>query len=307
MNAATRANSMRKGITMSSTRSALRLALGATVATVLAWAPTQAQDLAARVPAKIKEAGKLVVGTSATYPPLEFKDSATLKLMGLDIDLTEEIGKRLGLKVEWSEQSFDQLINSLDTGRIDMGASGMTDIPSRRGKTDFVDYFSTGTQLFTMPAVGGELKKIEDVCGKPVSVNRNGIFYIRLQDFNQNTCVAKGLPEVKYVLVDKTADARLQLLQGRAVAAAIGVDAIHYINDSKDSPDRGKYALIGEPIAVDFAGFGFAKPNTALRGVVADAVDEMIKDGSYGRIFAKWEMPFAMVKQTMINAEPRRQ
>jgi polar amino acid transport system substrate-binding protein len=292
---------------MPSTQSALHLALGTTVATVLACTPTQAQDLAARVPAKIKEAGKLVVGTSPTYPPLEFRDPATLKLMGLDIDLTEEIGKHLGLKVEWREQSFDQLINSLDTGRIDMGASGMTDIPSRRGKTDFVDYFSTGTQLFTMPAVGGELKKIEDVCGKPVLVNRNGIFYIRMQEFNQQTCVGKGLPEVKYVFVDKTADARLQLLQRRAVAAAIGVDAIHYLNESRDSPDHGKYALIGEPIALDFAGFGFAKPNAALRDVVAEVVDAMIKDGSYGRIFAKWEMPYTMVKQAMINAEPRNQ
>jgi polar amino acid transport system substrate-binding protein len=307
MNATTAARLTRKGTAMPSIRSALCLALGATVATVLACATTQAQDLAARVPAKIKEAGKLVVGTSPTYPPLEFKDPATLKLVGLDIDLTEEIGKRLGLKVEWSEQSFDQLINSLDTGRIDMGASGMTDIPSRRGKTDFVDYFSTGTQLFTMPAAGAELNKIEHVCGKPVSVNRNGIFYIRLQDFNQQTCVAKGLPEVKYVLVDKTADARLQLLQGRAVAAAIGVDAIRFINESKDSPDRGKYALIGEAIAVDFAGFGFAKPNAALRDLAADVVDTMIKDGAYARIFAKWEMPYAMVKQTMINAEPRKQ
>jgi len=287
--------------------SSLRLVFGATtIATVLACATTQAQDLAARVPAKIKEAGTLVIGTSATYPPLEFKDPATLKLMGLDIDLSEEIGRRLGLKVEWSEQSFDQLINSLDTGRIDMGASGMTDIPTRREKTDFVDYFSTGTQLFTMPAVGGELKTIEDVCGKPVSVNRNGIFYIRLQEFNQKTCVAKGLPEIKYVLVDKTADARLQLLQGRAVAAAIGVDAIRYLNESRDSPDRGKYTLIGAPFAVDYAGFGFAKTNTALRDLVADAVDAMIEDGSYGRIFAKWEMPYAMVKQTMINAQPRR-
>jgi polar amino acid transport system substrate-binding protein len=301
------ANVTRKGTAMSSPRRALRLVLGTTISTVLTCAITQAQDLALRVPAGIKHAGKLVVGTSPTYPPLEFKDPATLKLMGLDIDLTEEIGRRLGLKIEWSEQSFDQLINSLDTGRIDMGASGMTDIPSRRGKTDFVDYFSTGTQLFTMPAVGGELKKIEDVCGKPVSVNRNGIFYIRLQEFNQQICLAKGLPELKYVLVDKTTDARLQLLQGRAVVAAIGVDAIRYLNESKDSPDRGKYALIGEPIAVDFAGFGFAKPNAALRDVVADAVDAMIKDGSYGRIFAKWEMPYAMAKQTMINAEPRNQ
>jgi polar amino acid transport system substrate-binding protein len=290
---------------MTVTTAGLRLAT-ISLAALLVAGPALAQDFAARVPAKIKETGKLVVGTSPTYPPLEFKDPTTLKLTGLDIDLAEEIGKRLGLKVEWREQSFDQLINSLDTGRIDMGASGMTDIPARREKTDFVDYFSTGTQLFTTPEVGGELKKVEDVCGKPVSVNRNGIFYIRMQDFNQKVCVAKGLPEVKYVLVDKTADARVQLIQGRVVAAAMGVDAIRYLNESKLSPDRGKFKLIGEPIAVDYAGFGFAKANGELRDVVADAVDAMIKDGSYGKIFEKWEMPYSAVKQTMINTEPRK-
>lgn len=257
------------------------------------------------LPAKVKEAGKLVVGTSPTYPPLEFKDPATMELKGLDIDLTEEIGKRLGLKVEWQEQSFDQLINSLDTGRIDMGASGMTDIPSRREKTDFVDYFSTGTQLFTTQAAGPDLKAVEDVCGKPVAVNRNGIFFIRLKDFNEKVCKAKGLPDVNYVLVDKTADARLQLIQKRAVAAAQGVDAIRYLNEHEGSADKGKFVLIGEPIAIDYAGFGFSKANTQLRDAVAETVDAIIADGTYSKIFAKWEMPYAEVNKTTINTEPR--
>lgn len=259
----------------------------------------------AQTPAKIKQAGKLVVGTSPTYPPLEFKDPATLELKGLDIDLTEEIGKRLGVKIEWKEQSFDQLINSLDTARIDMGASGMTDIPARREKTDFVDYFKTGSQLFTMPGVGDDLKKPEDVCGKPVAVNRNGIFFIRLKDFNEKVCKAKGKPDVNYVLVDKTADARLQLVQKRAVAAVQGVDSVRYLNEHQGSPDKGKFVLIGEPIAVDYAGFGFAKNNRDLRDAVATAVDAMIADGTYSKIFAKWEMPYAEMKATLVNTEAR--
>lgn len=278
---------------------------GGVFAVCLSASAAHAEDFTARVPAKYKEAGKLVVGTSPTYPPLEFKDPATMELKGLDIDLAEEIGKRLGLKVEWQEQSFDQLINSLDTARIDMGASGMTDIPARREKTDFVDYFSTGTQLFTTQEAGGDLKAVEDVCGKPVAVNRNGIFFIRLKDFNEKTCKAKGLPDINYVLVDKTADARLQLLQKRAVAAVQGVDAIRYLNEHEGSPDKGKFLLIGDPVAVDYAGFGFAKANTELRDVVADVVNAMIADGTYTKIFAKWEMPYAEVKKTMINAEPR--
>lgn len=274
-------------------------------ATCLMAATAHAQDYAVRLPEKVKTSGKLVVGTSPTYPPLEFKDPATFELMGLDIDLAKEIGKRLGLEVVWQEQSFDQLINSLDTGRIDMGASGMTDIPARREKTDFVDYFSTGSQLFSIPGVGDELKVAGDVCGKPVAVNRNGIFFVRLQEFNETTCKAQGLPEITYVLVDKTADARLQLVQKRAVAAVQGVDAIRYLNEHEGSADKGKFIMIGEPIAIDYAGFGFSKNNSELRDVVADVVDEMIADGTYTAIFAKWELPYAAVKKTMINTEQR--
>lgn len=263
------------------------------------------EDFAARVPAAIKDAGKLSVGTSPTYPPLEFKDPMTMELQGLDIDLTEEIGKRLGLEIDWQEQSFDQLINSLATNRIQMGASGMTDIPDRRETTDFVDYFSTGSQLFTMPGLADELKNAEDACGKPIAVNRNGIFFIRLREFNEAVCRAKGLEEVQYVLVDKTADARLQLIQKRAVAAVQGVDAIRYLNEHEGSADKGKFRLIGEPIAVDYAGFGFHKSNTELRDLVADVVDAMIADGTYTKIFEKWELAYAEMDKTMINAEPR--
>lgn len=265
----------------------------------------QSQNFHARLPEPIRKAGVLRVGTSPTYPPLEFKDPMTQKLQGLDIDLAEEIARRLALKVVWHEQSFDQLINSLDTERIDMAASGMTDIPQRREKTDFVDYFSTGSQIFTSAGNEAKLAKAEDVCGKSVAVNRNGIFYIRLQDFNKAVCQAKGLKDVQYSLTDKTADARLQIMQGRAVAAVMGVDAIRYMNESTHSPDRGTFKLVGEPIAIDYAGFGFSKINAPLRDVVADVVTGMMADGAYAKIFDKWQLPYAKMAAVGINGQPR--
>lgn len=280
--------------------------LAAALASLALVGAASAADPRDRLPAEIRDGGKLVVGTSPTYPPLEFKNPETMKLEGLDIDLTEEIGRRLGLEVVWAEQSFDQLINSLDTGRIHMGASGMTDIPTRREKTNFVDYFSTGSQIFTMPGVADDLKSATDVCGRPVAVNRNGIFLIRLKDFDKTACLDAGRPGIQYVLVDKTADARLQLVQRRAVAAVQGVDAIRFLNESKNSADKGRFRLIGEPIAVDHAGFGFSKKQPALRDAVADVVDAMIADGTYGRIFAKWEMPYAVMMKTLIDGEPRK-
>jgi len=281
-------------------------ALALTAPLVLAWHTALAEpDYAARLPAQIKAAGKLVIGTAPTYPPLEYKDPATNKLQGLDIDLGDEIARRLGVKVEWMEQGFEGLIPSLDTGRIDMGASGMTDIPARREKTDFVDYFATGTQIFSMPQAAAGLNAPEDVCGKTVAVNRNGIFYIRMAEFDARECTGKGRPAIRFSLTDKTADARLQILQGRVVAAAMGFDAIRYLNESQASPDRGKFVLVGTPVVVDLAGFGFSKNNVALRDVVADVVTDMIRDGIYSRIFAKWELSYSEVKTVTINGAPR--
>ena len=262
--------------------------------------------LQARVPEAYRRAGKLVVGTSPTYIPLEYKDPMTLKLMGLDVDLVEEIGKRLGLRIEWQEQSLDQIINSIDTGRIDMGASVIADIAARRDKTDFVDYFATGTQLYAFADKAQQLRKVEDLCGKDVAVNRNGIFFIRLKEVNQNSCVAKGLPEMRFSLTDKTADARMHLIQGRVIAAAQSVDSIRYINEDPKSPDKGKFVLIGKPATADLAGLAFAKTQPALRDVVADALAAMLKDGSYARIFDSWNLGYAKVQDVTINTQARK-
>ncbi|VTU45448.1 transporter substrate-binding domain-containing protein [Variovorax sp. PBL-E5] len=295
-------------------RQLLALALGlSTAIAVYAGDPAPAAansagalaTLASRVPEKFRQAGKIVVGTSPTYIPLEFKDPETQKLMGLDIDLVEEIGKRLGLKVEWQSQSLDQIINSIDTGRIDIGASVIADIAARRDKTDFVDYFATGTQLFAFADRAKELKTVEDVCGKTVAVNRNGIFFIRLKEVNQSVCVGKGRPEMQFSLTDKTADARMNLMQGRAVAAAASVDSVRFLNEDPKSPDKGKFVLIGKPATVDLAGLAFAKSNAALRDVVAEALASMIKDGSYAKIFSAWNLGYAKVDQVTINTQAR--
>ena len=86
------------------------------------------QELPERIAAK-KE---IVIANVPNYPPLEFKDPKTGTLTGLDIDLGNAIGAKLGVAVKWEEISFEQLVSALNTGRADMIISGMTDMPGRR-------------------------------------------------------------------------------------------------------------------------------------------------------------------------------
>ena len=88
-----------------------------------------------------KEAGgKLVVGTSAGFPPFEYMEFG--KVTGFDIDLMKEIGARLGMEVEVKDMDFDALIEAVSTGTIDVIAAGMTITEERAQRVDFSDpYF----------------------------------------------------------------------------------------------------------------------------------------------------------------------
>ncbi len=92
-----------------------------------------APALAQSVPARIKDAGKIVIATNPNYAPITFKDPATNTLMGFDIDLGTAIAKELGVKIEWQEIAFAQMLPSLQTGRVDTVLAGMSDLASRSG------------------------------------------------------------------------------------------------------------------------------------------------------------------------------
>lgn len=70
----------------------------------------------------IKAAGVIKVGTSADYPPFEYVDANGNKI-GFDIELMEEIARRMGVKLEWVDMPFDSLIAGVQEGKIDISIS----------------------------------------------------------------------------------------------------------------------------------------------------------------------------------------
>jgi polar amino acid transport system substrate-binding protein len=87
---------------------------------------------AGEVPVAIRAAGALHLSVNAIYPPIKYKDPATDKLAGVDIELAEATAKKLGLSVVFAESAFEQLIPLLATDRTDFILSGFSDLPARR-------------------------------------------------------------------------------------------------------------------------------------------------------------------------------
>jgi polar amino acid transport system substrate-binding protein len=117
-----------------------RLSFSVGLAALLAIATAEAPEL----PDTIKQAGVLRLTVNSTYAPMEYRDPTTNQLVGLDIDLANELAKRPGVKIIWSETPFAELIPSLQTKRADFIISGISDRSSRREVAGFIDYLAPG-------------------------------------------------------------------------------------------------------------------------------------------------------------------
>jgi polar amino acid transport system substrate-binding protein len=97
---------------------------------------------------QIKKSGKLVIGTSADFPPYEFHVQASGKdqIVGFDIAVAKEIAADLGVKLEIKDMSFDGLLAALQAGTIDLVLAGMNPTDERKKAVDFSDVYYVSKQ-----------------------------------------------------------------------------------------------------------------------------------------------------------------
>jgi len=269
-----------------------RLSFSVGFAALLACAIAQAAEL----PESIRQAGVLRLTVNSTYAPMEYRDPETNELVGLDIDLANEIAKRLGVKIVWSETPFAELIPSLQTRRADFIISGISDRGSRRETADFVDYLTTGPQFFVLTE--NAAKSAIDLCGKRVGTTRSTSFPIEIEKWSRQNCEAGSRPAAQYVPGENSIDVRNQLKQGRIDAAVQGSETLPYAQQQ----EAGKYRVVGEPFSTGYQGIMFRKDDAALREVVTQHLAAMIADGSYKAILDKYGLSANAVPQPMMNA-----
>ncbi|HHU36408.1 MAG TPA: transporter substrate-binding domain-containing protein [Treponema sp.] len=91
----------------------------------------------------INKKGKIILGTSADYPPYEFHTQINGKdtIVGFDVSIAEEIARDLGVPLEIKDMDFDGLLAALASGNVDFVISGMTPTDERRANVDFSDVY----------------------------------------------------------------------------------------------------------------------------------------------------------------------
>lgn len=121
---------------------------------------------------RVREAGTLVVGTSADYEPFEFYNS-NFALDGFDIALMRELGKRMGVEVQFKDFAFDGLLDALRLGQVDAAISAITVTPERKSIVDFSNLYYVGNDVaLVSQSFTGTIKTVADLAGLDIGVER---------------------------------------------------------------------------------------------------------------------------------------
>ncbi|MGF7059083.1 transporter substrate-binding domain-containing protein [Brassicibacter mesophilus] len=218
---------------------------------------------------KIKKSGKIILGTSADYPPYEFHKEVNGKdeIVGFDISVAKEIAEDLGVELEIKDMEFRGLLAALKTDKVDFVIAGMTPDAERMKEVDFSDIYYRAEHA---AAVRVEDKDkyitVSDLEGKTIGVQKGAI----QEDIAKNQIES---PQIK--ALGKVSDLMLQLKNSK-VDAVVVEDAVGkayvesnkelFLTDIRFTDEEG-----GSAVAVN-------KGNEELLNVINKTIERLQKD-----------------------------
>ena len=238
--------------------------------------------LAAKLPAKIKAAGKILVGTDATYAPNEFLDTDGKTVVGMDVDIFNAVAAKFGVTVEYAPAAFGEIILGVNSSKFDVGVSSFTINTDREAQSNMISYFNAGTQW---AVAKGNPKgiNIDNACGLSIGVQKDTVQVDDLKARSKK-CTDAGKQPIDIVIDADQGKVTANLVSGRTVAmladSPVGLYAV--------SQTDGQLEALGG--IYDAAPYGFVVPKdqTDFAQAIADALKAAAADGSYKAALEKW-------------------
>lgn len=245
-----------------------RRALLATATALLLAPPALAQDTLE----KIRKAKVMVAGNSGSYPPFEMMEGN--KLIGFDVDMAEELGRRMGVTVKFEIIDFKGIIAALTSKRVDVLISAITWTPERAERVSFsVPYYDAG--IGALYRGNAPVSKLEDLKGKVVGVQlgSSGEVFIRNR-------LGKEVKELK--TYDAILLAVKDLENGRVDAVVNPIPVLRH------NAKGAKGVQVTEVWDKRVVGINTRKEDTALLAEINQHLEAMIKEGVLARLDQKW-------------------
>jgi polar amino acid transport system substrate-binding protein len=243
----------------------------------------------------------LRVGSDIEYAPIEFYKENGQDPQGLDVDLAQALGAKLGMTVTFvNDTDFAGIIGALRAGRFDIVMSAMNDTAERRGKgVDFIDYFRAGSSILVQKGNPKQVKGLDDLCGATVAVQKGTTQDTDILTAQETKCRTAGRP-LNVLRFEKDIDALQQVKNGRAVADLEDFPVAAY--NAATSAGGNDFDVVPQQVG-EVGVYGIAVPtdNSALRDKLRDALRAIIDDGTYDRILTRWNITAGALKTAAVN------
>ena len=265
---------------------ALFSTLSALTAAAMLWGCSKPADTktaaasAASAPASAAAAElpkKIIIGLDDNFPPMGFKNDKN-ELVGYDIDLAREAGKRLGVEMEFKPIDWSAKEAELNGKRVDALWNGMTITEERKKNVAFTKPYMQNHQIVIVTAKS-PIKAKADMAGKVVGVQDGSSAVEAVQ---KDEAAAKSIKELKKFGDNVTA--LMDLSAGRLDALVVDEVVGRYYTSKKP----GEYRVLDENFGTEDYGVGTRKDDAELMGKLQKALDDMKKDGSAAAISTKW-------------------
>ena len=238
-------------------------------------AESQAEETTAEE-AKTTDGGTLIVGFDQDFPPMGFVGDDG-EYTGLDLELAQEVAKRLGLEYKAKPIAWDSKDMELESGNIDCIWNGFT-MTGREDDYTWTEPYMANQQVFVV-ANDSDINSQADLAGKIVEVQADSSAEAALKEAPELTATFKELLT--------TADyntAFMDLEQGAVDAIAMDVIVAGYQIQQRNAD----FKILDDSLSEEEYGVGFKKGNTELRDKVQSTLEEMAEDGTLQEVSEKW-------------------
>lgn len=277
----------------------LSLALAALIMPFAAHAEQEYnEDLNARLPQEIRDAGKMIAVTNGSFPPYEFVEGRNHT--GATADLAKEVSQILGVEIEHATVAgLPALLTGIGANRYQFGMGPVGDFPKRRDANDFVDWVQEYV-VFAVKAGNPEgIVDLDTTCGKRIAVMAGGSAE-RVIIAQSEKCESDGNPAIDIQSYTDQPSSILSVRSDRSDAFFSSQAPLTYF--VQQSEGELELSAVGQSNGFPSLVQGAVVPKgSPLAEILRDAFQILMDNGTYEEIMTEWGLENNMIDAPGIN------
>lgn len=228
---------------------------------------------------EIQKKGKLSIATSPDFPPFEYLSSSNT-VEGIEIEILSLTAEKLSVELEINQMDFDSVLPGVQSGKFDVGVSGISVTEKRKKNVLFTDPYCLAAQAIVVTA-DSDIKSKSDLNGKKISVQTG-------------TTAESYTMEMGYDVSSFTAnsDAEAALTQGKVDAWVIDdLTAAEMVAEYNKTAET-KLVVLSDAMTTEPYAFAFSLGSEDLVNEINSILNELVSDGTVEKIFEKYGAPY---------------